>query len=131
VLSVSRYERLVELLPELEHEPQLFQSRQLVRDAVCYYLIFNQLFAVINRFGLDGIVDEELLLAFVHDRLVELRSEVGDLGTEFVDLLLEHEVLPYKGNLLTRIEDRDELQSENQLGVYTLVDNPLLDVQQP
>lgn len=129
VISASRYQRFAESLPDLEPAPPLFQSRPLVRDAVCYYLIFNQLFAVINRFGLDGILDEELLISFVHDRLVELRAELGELGTELVDMLLERQALPCKANLLTRVEDRDEIQTENQLGVYTLIANPLLDVQ--
>ncbi|MEM9454521.1 MAG: IucA/IucC family protein [Myxococcota bacterium] len=127
-LCRSQYDRFVELLPELEHEPQLFEDRQLVRDGLCYYLVFNQLFSVINRFGLDGIVDEQTLLEFVRGRLIDLRPEMGELGTEFIDLLLEQEALPCKANLLTRLEDRDELQAENELAVYTLLDNPLLHV---
>lgn len=40
-------------------------------------------------------------------------------------MLLEDRCLPYKGNLLTRVHDVDELNAELEMAVYTSIPNPL------
>jgi siderophore synthetase component len=112
-------------VPELAQQTKVFEPKDVVRNGLGYYLFFNQLYAVINRFALDGLLDEELLLGIVRHKLSELRPRLQSLGEDLVSTLLEKKHIPCKANLLTRLADMDELQSENELAVYTQVDNPL------
>jgi siderophore synthetase component len=123
-LSVCFREELLALVPELAQQTKVFEPDEIVRDGLGYYLVFNQLIAVINRFALDGLLDEASLLAVVRRKLHELKPSLRELGQAFVDGLLEARTIPCKGNLLTRVADMDELQAENELAVYTQVDNP-------
>ncbi len=87
--------------------------------------MLNQLAAVIHRFGADGLLKEDELIAFVQARLLELQSRFQAAGQRMVSMLLTAEKLPYKGNLLTRLHDVDELVAELEQAVYTRLDNPL------
>jgi siderophore synthetase component len=40
-------------------------------------------------------------------------------------MVLEDSRLPYKGNLLTRVHDVDELNADLEMAVYTSIANPL------
>lgn len=111
--------------PALETTPKVFEGDAHIRRGLGYYLLVNQLSAMINRFGLDGLLDESTLVELTRHRLAELRGSMSRHGIELVDSWLERKVLPCKGNLLTRVADRDELTAENQLAVYTMIDNPL------
>jgi siderophore synthetase component len=130
-LSECFYSELVARIPELARQTKVFESDDIVRNGLGYYLVFNQLFAVINRFALDGLLYETQLLNVVRKKLLELRPRLGKLGTAFVDTLLETQAIPCKANLLTRVADMDELEAENELAVYTLIDNPLRAPEQP
>jgi siderophore synthetase component len=116
---------LIARVPELEQQHKVFEPDDIVRNGFSYYLFFNQLYAVINRFALDGLLGEEPLLDVVRHKLIALRPSLHKLGVELIDALLERKAIPCKANLLTRLADMDELQSDNELAVYTLVDNPL------
>jgi siderophore synthetase component len=116
---------LIARVPELGQQHKAFEPDDVVRNGFGYYLFFNQLYAVINRFALDGLLGEEPLLDVVRHKLLELRPSLHKLGVELIDALLERRTIPCKANLLTRLADMDELQSENELAVYILVDNPL------
>lgn len=118
-------EELIRRVPELEGQTKVFEDDDIVRNGLGYYLVFNQLYAVINRFALDGLLDEGTLVTLVRRKLLSLRADLGRLGAEFIDTLLEKKTVPCKANLLTRIADMDELQSENELAVYAMIDNPL------
>lgn len=124
-LSESFRERSIELVPELEAQHKVFEDDAIVRQGIGYYLFFNQVIAVIHRFGVDGLLNEDELVAVAQEKLRALRSNVGQLGLALIDGLLESETIPFKGNLLTRIADMDELQSENELAVYLRIENPL------
>jgi siderophore synthetase component len=124
-ISESFRERTLALVPELVSQEKVFEAEDIVQNGFGYYLFFNQLYSVINRFALDGLLSEDALLEVVRRKLVQMRPQMQRLGTELVDAHLHERSMPFKGNLLTRAADMDELQSENELAVYTQVENPL------
>lgn len=124
-LTESAREQLVRLVPELALQPKLFEPDEVVRNGFGYYLICNQLYSVVNRFGLDQLSSEAVLLELVRARLLRLRSELRRYGAPLIDVLLEQPRIPCKANLLTRIADLDELQTENELAIYGSLENPL------
>ncbi|WP_298452481.1 IucA/IucC family protein [uncultured Marinobacter sp.] len=124
-LSESRRESLTALCPDVSQTPELFYRDAMIRDRFCYYLIVNQLFSVIARFGVDGLISEAALLrqlrGFLQSELLRLDGPARPL----VAMLLEASCLPYKGNLLTRVHDVDELNAKLEMAVYTSIPNPL------
>lgn len=124
-LSNSQKDRLLKLEPLLSETRDLFYDDALIRDRFSYYLIINQLFSIINRFGLDGLISEHELLQSARHKLLRLQPQCHSGGVEFIRTLLQRSEIPCKGNLLTRIEDVDELQAELEQAVYTHIRNPL------
>lgn len=127
-LLLSRRGALVERVPELEQQPKVFEPDDVVQDGFAYYLIFNQLFSVIHRMALDSLLSEEVLLEIVVRRFEDLRMQMEGPGKSVLDALLTQPLIACKANLLTRLEDMDELETENELGVYCEVVNPLVRV---
>ncbi|RYD23133.1 MAG: short-chain oxidoreductase [Verrucomicrobiaceae bacterium] len=124
-LSESHRESLVDLVPQLDALPKVFEPDDTIRNGLGYYLFFNHLYAIIHRFGADALLDEQDLLRLTRDKLVALRAGMDGLGAALIDMLLENDSLPCKANLLTRVEDRDEIESECELAVYAPIANPL------
>lgn len=124
-LSPSYRDHLVALDPAIAHLGELFYDDDMIQDRFGYYLLFNQLFAVIHRLGADGLIDEYALLAITRDRLQKIRRSLTGAGRQFAAAVLDRPRLAYKGNLLTRIQDVDELQAELEMAVYTSIENPL------
>jgi len=124
-LAESARARTLELVPELASQPKVFEPDEIVRNGLGYYLIFNQLCAVVNRFGVDGLLTEEELLGSIRERLLLLKASMRGPGVELIDAFLQQRMIACKANLLTRANDVDELEAENELGVYCMVDNPL------
>ncbi|MDP4547544.1 IucA/IucC family siderophore biosynthesis protein [Marinobacter sp. MDS2] len=124
-LSESRRATLTELCPDVNHTPELFYRDAMIRDRFCYYLIVNQLFSVIARFGADGLVSEAALLRQLRGFLQTELARLDGPARPLVAMLLEDSCLPYKGNLLTRVHDVDELNAELEMAVYTSIPNPL------
>lgn len=124
-LAESFRAKLTRLVPELERQENVFEPDDIVQNGLCYYLFSNHLYAVICRFGMDGLCDEGMLLQLVRDWLTELRPQLNGLGGVLIDSLLTNSRIPCKANLLTRIEDLDELQAENELAVYSMIESPL------
>lgn len=124
-LAGSRRESLLALVPELEDLPKVFEPDDVVRNGLGYYLVFNHLYAIVHRLGADGLIAEEDLLSHIEAKLTALRDTMDGPGAALIDVLLHQETLPCKANLLTRIEDRDELESECELAVYIPIANPL------
>lgn len=124
-LSNQRRAQLVGLVPELLQRPELFFDDALIRRRFSYYLLSNHLFAVVQRLGADGLLDEDAALSLIKSRLMSLRAELNGQGRAFVTGLLEDSTLPYKANLLTRVRDMDELTTELEQAVYVDVPNPL------
>lgn len=124
-LAESQREALIDMEPGLKHCPMLFYPDTEIFDRFSYYLIINQLFAVINRFGLDGLLSESVLLEDTRTRLLRLLSRMSIRGSALIESMLYRKTIPCKGNLLTRVGDVDELQADNELAVYTRITNPL------
>ena len=124
-LSESRRESLTALCPDVRDTPELFYRDAMIRDRFCYYLIVNQLFSVIARFGVDGLVSEAVLLRQLRGFLQSELARLDGPARPLVAMLLEESCLPYKGNLLTRVHDVDELNAELEMAVYTSIPNPL------
>ncbi|MEC7815796.1 MAG: IucA/IucC family protein [Pseudomonadota bacterium] len=124
-LSESRRPALISLCPELEALPELFYRDAMICERFCYYLIVNQVFGVIARFGRDKLLDETALMGQLRRFLVTLARDCHGPAVPLIGLLLADSRLPFKGNLLTRAHDIDELTAELELAVYTSIPNPL------
>lgn len=124
-LIESQREALTARVPELAGLPKVFEPDDIVRNGLGYYLVFNHLYAIVHRLGADGLADEEEMLRDIEARLTALAAAMAGPGAALMDILLQNDSMPCKANLLTRIEDRDELESECELAVYTSVANPL------
>lgn len=124
-LSSQHRSRLVALQPELLQRPELFFDDQLIQRRFAYYLFSNHLFAVVQRLGSDGLLDEDVALSIVKGRLTTLASELTGPGRQLLEGVLGRARLPYKANLLTRVHDVDELTAEQEQAVYVEIDNPL------
>ncbi len=116
---------LVARVPELALQPKIFEPDDVVREGFGYYLFFNQLYSVVNRLALDSLVEERTLLALIRSKLSDLRTTMVRSGADFIDAMLSVDDIACKANLLTRVADVDELETENELGVYASVPNPL------
>jgi len=123
-LSSSVKSTLMQLEPDLIKCPELFYDNNMIFDRFGYYLVINQLFSVINRFGLDGLVSEETLLSIARINLDKLLPQLSSLGQGLIRSITERKSIPCKGNLLTRVDDVDELQAEMEQAVYTQIRNP-------
>lgn len=124
-LAESHRAALIDLEPGLKHCPKLFYPDTEIFDRFSYYLLINQLFAVINRFGLDGLLSEAVLVEDTRNQLLSLLPRMSIRGSALIESMLYRKTIPCKGNLLTRVGDVDELQADNELAVYTRITNPL------
>jgi siderophore synthetase component len=124
-LSNRLREQLLTMEPNLNKTLDLFYADEVICDRFSYYLFINQLFSVINRFGIDQLVTESELLELTKNKLEQLLPQLNSVGIELVQSMLQRRDIPCKGNLLTRISDVDELQADEELAVYTAIKNPL------
>ncbi|WP_107851496.1 IucA/IucC family protein [Oceanimonas marisflavi] len=113
------------LAPEAAQIASLYYPDEVIQDRFAYYLIVNQVCAIISRMGQDGLVSEAALLAMLHHRLERLASTLEGAGRDFARSLLHRSTIPAKGNLLTRLYDVDELEADNEQAIYTELVNPL------
>lgn len=90
---------------------------------VCLALVFGV--AVVDRLGADGLLPEAELIERVRDKLEALRLTLSGNGRVLIERWLTQTQLPAKANLLTRVEDIDELEADMELAAYTTIDNPL------
>jgi spermidine-citrate ligase len=129
-LSRSHKKALCRLEAALCKTPELFYEDAVIQERFTYYLLQNQLFSVISRFGQDGLISEEELIQWAAAQLVLLEQELSGKGREFISHLLQAEKLSYKANLLTRFHDVDELTAKNEQAVYTYIPNPFTTIRQ-
>ena len=98
----------------------------MIDERIGYYLFINNLFGLINAFGVAGLVDEQLLLAELRIVLANQPASIQGCSTLLQILCQSH--LRCKANLLTRFHDMDELVgSVSTQSVYVAIDNPLSD----
>lgn len=119
----SRVGELEQYIAGISASSNVFEDA-LVEERFGYYLIVNHLFGLIQSFGIARLVDERALL-------MEVRAELESLKTEchkaagLIEYWLSTPVLRCKANLLTRLYDVDELESELEQAVYISFPNPL------
>lgn len=121
----SKAQNLKEMVPGLNEKSDTICADGIAEERFRYYFFFNNLFGLINAFGVNRLVDEQQLLSILRDELLELFRKYGD-STDLIHSLLNEEMLPCKANLLTRFHGMDELEGtlETQ-SVYAPVKNPL------
>ncbi|BAB72352.1 IucA/IucC family protein [Anabaena sp. FACHB-709] len=117
----SCHQLLDNILPGISQKSETICDDEVIDERLTYYLFFNNLFGLINAFGVAGLVDEELLLG-------ELRNILGKYSEHsLVNNLLFQSQLLCKANLLTRFHNLDELVGPvSTQSVYVAVDNPLM-----
>ncbi|MEW2580243.1 IucA/IucC family protein [Streptomyces syringium] len=101
----------------------------LADDRLSYYLLRNQVLAVVGCLAVDGQAAERDLLAVVADRLraaLPALAEAGPDGDRLARRWLEADTLPCKANLLTRLHGIDEVLAPlDAQSVYLDAPNPL------
>src|SRR5690606_11188710 len=102
-LSTQYRHHLETLESSVASTSELLYPDDLIRDRFAYYLIFNQLFSIIHRFGADGLLKEEALLSLALKHLIALRAQLRGAGRDLLNTVLAQREVPYKGNLLTRV----------------------------
>ncbi|RQW20098.1 siderophore biosynthesis protein [Bacillus sp. C1-1] len=123
-LAESYRQSLLSLVPELQKTEGLFYDDEVIQNRFTYYLIMNQAFAVIHRFGADGLMCERQLLKVLKEALKQCCQRCSGAGRLFIEGLLVKTELAFKANLLTRFHDVDELAEELEQAVYVKVQNP-------
>ncbi len=124
--AASMCSELEKLLPGIASSVNAFDDR-IVEERFGYYLIMNHLCGVIQAFGSAGCADERVLLAELHAALEACGSRAASPhAARFIRTLLTEPACRVKANLLTRLEDIDELDRELEQAVYVEMPNPLL-----
>ncbi|MBV5262065.1 IucA/IucC family siderophore biosynthesis protein [Synechococcus moorigangaii CMS01] len=113
------------ILPEISRTSETFCDDAVIDERLMYYLFINNIFGLINAFGVAQLIDENLLFKQVNQML----SEFTDIncGNSVLLTYLKQPKLRTKANLLTRFFDMDELVGSvaNQ-SVYVDIHNPLV-----
>ena len=115
---------ILQALPELKEKAFAVGPKDFVDERFSYYFFGNTLFGIINAIGATGYITEDELLGHLTSFLQEQLQQYPD--SSLLQGLLFNVTLPYKGNLLTRLHELDELIApvENQ-SVYVELPNPL------
>ena len=117
-------DEILQQFPELHDKAHAVGSKAFVDERFSYYFFGNTLFGIINAIGATGFVSEQDLLSVLQQHLFDLLKQYPE--SSLIQSLLYQPTLPYKGNLLTRLYELDELIApvENQ-SVYIQLANPL------
>jgi len=121
----ERFESELEKVAEELNLTNIFYDDEKIFTAISYYVFVNQLFAVIYRLGVDGLVDEGILIERCCQNLLTMKENMQGVGKSFIDYILNSERLDYKTNLLARVNNIDELQEGMEHTVYSTILNPL------
>src|SRR5699024_3740487 len=98
----SHAENLRQVIPELNEKSDTICADSVAEERFRYYFFFNNMFGLINAFGVNKLIDESRLLWILKKELQVLFEQYGDF-TNLINSLLNEEMLPCKANLLTRV----------------------------
>ncbi|MGH3932987.1 MAG: ferric iron reductase, partial [Pseudonocardiaceae bacterium] len=102
----------------------------IVDERLSYYLLRNQVLAVVGCLAVDGLAKEPELLDAVSARLraaLTALAAAGPDGDRLARRWLTEPTLPCKGNLLTRLHGIDEVVAPlDAQSVYLDAPNPLV-----
>lgn len=122
----SFYQQLDARLPGISQKSQTVCDDAVIDERLGYYLFINNLFGLINAFGVAGLADERLLLAELRKALATQPALIQGSSTLLQNLLCQSH-LRCKANLLTRFHDMDELIGPvSTQSVYVAIENPLV-----
>ncbi|MEN3794261.1 IucA/IucC family protein [Fulvimarina sp. MAC3] len=124
-LTCERRDEIAAQFPEALGIDGLFFGEAEIVGRMSYYLVVNQIFAVIARLGEEGLLREEAGLSDLRDRLERLHGETVSSGRRFCDFVLESPELVSKANLGLRLAAIDELAAGNVSGIYGAIANPI------
>ncbi|QIO09144.1 IucA/IucC family protein [Acinetobacter lanii] len=110
--------------PELSDKAHAVGTQAFVDERFSYYFFGNTLFGIINAIGVTGYITEQRLIHALQEKLKSLLLEYPE--STLLHGLLYKDTLPYKGNLLTRLYELDELTAPvSEQSVYIQLANPL------
>lgn len=89
-----------------------------------YYLFINSTFNVISTLAIEASIPEEELFKVLRNEMTSWLSE-GVRDSSCFDYLLDSKTLMQKGNFLCSIINMNENTTENPLGIYNEMANPL------
>lgn len=113
-----------QFVPNAGKESLFIANISFLNPKFTYYFVINNIITVINTIGRGGLATEEALLELMHDTLIDLQAEDT---TGWVSYMLKSRDLEVKANLLTRLNDYDELIRPLEThAVYVDYPNPLL-----
>ncbi|MFN4205508.1 MAG: IucA/IucC family protein [Agrobacterium albertimagni] len=124
-LSETHRPALTRALPDLAQIADLFYPDAEIRRRFGYYLIVNQVFAVIHRMAAEGLADEADLLTLLRDHLTRLTDTLCGSGLDFTRHLLDDSTITTKANLGVRVAGIDELEGGAGASLYREMPNPL------
>lgn len=124
-LSERHRPALTAALPDLSMVADLFYPETEIRRRFGYYLVVNQVFAVIHRMQMEGLADEACLLARLRNHLAHLSKSLRGSGLDFVRHLLDDRTITTKANLGVRVAGIDELEGGAGTALYRDMPNPL------
>lgn len=115
---------LIAQYPELEYEAQCIVPVEFADARVSYYFVGNTLFGVINAIAQTGALSEDTLLLMLGQTLQHVQQKYPN--SSILEQLLHSATLPYKGNLMTRLYQIDELIAPVEVqSVYVDIPNPI------
>lgn len=121
----SVHDALEQLLPGISVKSQTTCVDAIADERLRYYFFINNLFGLINAFGVAGLTEEHVLLRALRLALVPL-ADVAPKSSKLIRSLLSDRTIPCKANLLTRFHDLDELVGDLATqSVYVDIENPL------
>lgn len=113
-----------QFVPDLGKASYCVADIRFLNPKFTYYFVINNIITVINSMGRGGVTSEESLLELMYDTLKEL--EPADT-TGWVRYMTQSRDLEVKANLLTRLNDYDELIRPLEThAVYVDYPNPFL-----
>ncbi|THV20221.1 IucA/IucC family protein [Peteryoungia ipomoeae] len=124
-LSERHRQGLTNLLPDLADVNDLFYPDTEIRRRFGYYLVVNQVFAVIQRMNAEGLADEAHLLGKLRGHLTTLSKTLHGSGLDLVRHLLDNRTITTKANLGVRVAGIDELEGGTGMALYREMPNPL------
>ncbi|TFD99681.1 IucA/IucC family siderophore biosynthesis protein [Jeotgalibacillus sp. R-1-5s-1] len=125
-LSNNKRNKMISALPEMNQLQEEFFDEAEIEPRFTYYLFMNHLFAVINRLGKDGLITEEALIGLTVDKLHDYAAASIGSANRWLKHVLTARELPFKANLMTRLQNIDELEAIAEKAVYAYLPNPFL-----
>lgn len=122
----AAHEDMTAIVPGIGDASESIFPEALADERLVYYPFLNNALGVINALGVAGCIDEPVLLADLRALLERERARGGRYPATLLDRLLDDARWPCKANLLTRINDLDELAGDfASQSVYVTIANPL------